>query len=82
VSEDQYIGVFAMARDVRLRRLFALVGRALAEDELWYVEDGLRDCLLDLAPEYLPPNEPECDTGPWSQAVERVLNIAPDEAKS
>lgn len=54
---DQLISTFAMDRDPRLRRLFALVGQALADGDLSDVEDRLYGILLDLAPEYLPLDE-------------------------
>lgn len=54
-TDDQPISVFAMARDPRLRRLFALVGRSLAEGSIEHVW-AFEDVLLDIAPEYLPPD--------------------------
>lgn len=57
-ADDKPISVFAMKRDPRLRKLFALVGRGLADfDFNPDVEDAFYDVLLDLCPEFLPPDE-------------------------
>lgn len=61
MTTDQMIPTLAMARDPRLRRLFALVGRALADDELFAHEDDIRDVMLTVAPEYLPPDNTDVD---------------------
>lgn len=54
---EQLIPTLAMTSDRRLRRLFALVGIALDErirdPDL---EDELNDVMLDIAPEFMPPD--------------------------
>lgn len=77
---DRTTSVFAMVRDPRLRRLFALVGRALADQDLNPdVEDAFYAAMLDLAPEYLPPDElgsPDDDTplvDDWQRMIRREL---------
>lgn len=58
-TNDRMIPTLAMAQDRRLRRLFALVGFALADGTLADpdLEDAIERILLDLAPEYLPPDD-------------------------
>lgn len=55
---DRLIPTLAMTRDPRLRKLFAHVGRVIHDDMEGAVAPDmtpLYDDLLDLAPEYLPP---------------------------
>lgn len=80
---DQMIPTLAMTRDPRLRRLFALVGRAYAEEvEGWGLEpetlDALFYTLMDLAPEFLPPEfGPDADEtllAEWESMVEEATS--------
>lgn len=50
------IPTMQMTSDYRLRRLFALVGSALHEDDISPHADALESLLLDIAPEFLPPD--------------------------
>lgn len=50
------IPTLQMATDSRLRRLFALVGSALHEGDIDPHRDALEALLLDIAPEFLPPD--------------------------
>lgn len=77
---DKAISVFEMTRDPRLRRLFALVGRTIADNELYEdAEDDFYGALLDLAPEYLPPDElggPDDDSevvDEWNRMIDATL---------
>lgn len=77
---DQLIPTLAMARDPRLRRLFAFVGLAIREDETGVgmlsarTSDALHGSLLDLAPEYLPPDytDPDQDDEQWAEMVRKA----------
>ena len=69
--EHRPLPTSAMAKDRRLRRLFALVGAALHEDDLALYGDDLWQALLDVAPEFVAPDstdEPELMDG-WRDMV-------------
>lgn len=54
---DVMLPTLALTGDPRLRRLFALVGKGLADEgDFTDVEDDLYEIMLDVAPEYVVPD--------------------------
>ena len=54
--EHRPLPTSAMAKDRRLRRLFALVGSAIYENDLDPYSDEMWHVLLDVAPEFVAPD--------------------------
>ncbi len=67
--QDRLISTLAMVRDPRLRRLFATCGLALDSESLEPLHhDLMLEVLLDIAPEYVPPDEQEHYEG-WREII-------------
>lgn len=67
--EDKLIPTLAMTRDPRLRKLFAICGMILDSEAAEPTDhDRLTEVMLDIAPEYLPPDD-EVDEDDWIELI-------------
>lgn len=67
------IPTLQMAQEPRLRRLFAIIGDALLDETFWdsEVTDELTDVMLDIAPEFLPPDDDDL-MADWEAMIARA----------
>lgn len=75
--ETQTLPTAAIAAEPRLRRLFALVGSAIYENDIDPHAQELQDLLLDIAPEFLAPDDTD-DPALWDEWRDMV-NEAVDQ---
>lgn len=69
------VSILEVQQDPRFRKLFALIGQLLIDQEFWAIEDRLYDIMLRLAPEFIPPDwsDDEQVMADWEAFIAREL---------